>query len=351
MARRFLTCIFLLSLLIQGCAQQMAQQSPPLATLAPTATIMSSSTAGTSSLSLPELFNKVSSSVVVIQTVEKKLSNKLNKGKAKLESVYGLGSGVLISADGKVLTAAHVVHSADVVSVKFQNGEQVAARVIGSAPAADVSLLQLETVPQGYMAAVLGDSDKVRVGERIMVIGAPYGLSKTMTAGYISGKMIPKDQNFGSQQMEVFQSDAAVNTGNSGGPMFNMQGEVIGVVSSILSRSGGFEGISFAITANTAKKLLLDQPSYWLGIDAVILSQVLAQVLNVPGESGILIQRIAEGSIGDQMSLKPGVIPITVAKQEIIAGGDIIVEILGVPVPSDPEKLKAYLDEVRKKFR
>ncbi len=288
---------------------------------------------------------------MVIQTVEKKLTDKFKDGKAVEEHAYGLGSGVLISTDGKVLTAAHVVHTADVVAVKFQNGEKVAARVIGSSPQADVALLQLEKVPAGYSPSILGDSDLVQVGERVIIIGAPYGISKTLTTGYISGRIDSKDKLFGLQQMEVFQSDAAVNTGNSGGPMFNMQGEVIGIVSSILTKSGGFEGISFSVTANTAKELLLDQPSYWMGVDSVVLSEPLAQVLNVPGGSGVLIQRVAEGSIGARLGLKSGFMPIKIDKQEIIVGGDIVVQVLGQPIPKDQEKLKSYFDELRKKFR
>lgn len=117
-----------------------------------------------------------------------------------------------------------------------------------------------------------------------------------------------------------------------------------------MSRSGGFEGISFAVTVKTAQKLLLDQPSYWLGIDAAVLSDVMAQILNVPGGSGVLIQRVAEGSLGHRLGLKPGFIPITIATQEIIAGGDIVVQILGQPVPNGQEELKPYFDELRKKF-
>jgi S1-C subfamily serine protease len=349
MTCRFNAFLFLTSLLFQGCAWQNTPTNDNSATVIgePATEVIRPVTA---SDSLPALFKKVSPSVVVIQTVEKKFTGKFKDGKAEEEPAYGLGSGVLISSDGKVLTAAHVVHTADAVEVKFQNGEKVKARVIGSVPSADVSLLQLEKVPEGVSPAILGDSDRMQVGERVMVIGAPYGISNALTTGYISGRIDPDDQLFGQQQMELFQSDAAVNSGNSGGPMFNMQGEVIGIVSSILSRSGGFEGISFAVTAKTAKKLLLDQPSYWLGIDAVVLSETMARVLNVPGGSGVLIQRVADGSIGDQLKLAAGFIPLKIAKQDIIVGGDIVIQILGKPVPKSLEAQKSYFEHLHKQF-
>lgn len=346
---RILAVVSLAMILVAGCAWQGAQSRvQDLSEPAPASPPHSPESTG---LSIPDLFKNVSQSAVVIQTVEKKLTGKIKDGKAEQESVYGLGSGVLISADGKVMTAAHVVHTADVVAVKFQNGEQIPARVIGSSPAADVSLLQLEKIPEGYAPAKLGDSDLARTGERIMVIGAPHGISKTMTVGYISGRITPDNKLFGLQDMEVFQSDAAVNTGNSGGPMFNMQGEVIGIVSSILTRSGGFEGISFAVTTKTAKKLLLDQPSYWMGIDAVILSGTMAKILNVPEASGVLIQRVAEGSLGDRLGLQSGFMQVKIAKQDIIVGGDIVLKILGQSLPDSPEELISSLDDIRNKVQ
>jgi S1-C subfamily serine protease len=297
-------------------------------------------------MSLPSLFEHVSPAVVVIQTVEKTIQT-TKSANAKVQNVKGLGSGVLISADGKVLTASHVVHTADVVAITFQNGEQVPAHVIGSSPGADVALLQLDHVPAGYHHAHLGNSDQVVVGETIMVIGAPYGISKTLTVGYISGRKQPEQLPLNTQQLELFQSDVAVNTGNSGGPMFNMRGEVIGIVSSILTRSGGFEGISFAVTSNTAKALMMEQPSYWLGIDAVILSPSMAAVFNVPQDSGILIQRVAEGSLGKRLGLKAGFLPMKAGKEELIAGGDIIMKVMGQPIPHKVKELPTYFQQIR----
>src|SRR5262249_16951327 len=157
----------------------------------------------------------------------------------------GLASGVLISGDGKVLTAAHVVQAVDQVFVEFIDGQLVTACVISSAPAADVALLQLDSVPPGVAPAQLGDSDKVEVGDEVFVVGAPYGLSYTLSVGHIGGRAAPKGSLASLSAGEFLQTDAPINSGNSGSPMFNRQGEVVGIVSNIMSRSGGFEGIGF----------------------------------------------------------------------------------------------------------
>src|SRR5262249_48596347 len=158
--------------------------------------------------------------------------------------------------------AAHLVQSADKTLVEFANGEVVSAQVIGCSFSADVALLQLERSSVNYVAAKLGDSDSSDVGDEIFVVGAPYGISRTLTAGHVSGR---RELNKGSTNLpvEFLQTDAAINTGNSGSPLFNMKGEVIGIVSNIMSRSGGSEGLAFASTSNTARRLLLDQKTFW----------------------------------------------------------------------------------------
>jgi len=148
-------------------------------------------------------------------------------------SSAGLASGVLISDNGKVLTAAHVVQAVDKVFVEFADGQIVTARVISSATNADVALLQLDSVPQGVSPAKLGDSDQVEVGDEVLVVGAPYGLSLTLTVGHVSGREVSKSSLASLSAREVFLTDAAINRGNSGSPLFNRQGEVIGIVSNI----------------------------------------------------------------------------------------------------------------------
>jgi len=293
--------------------------------------------------SLRDLFARVSPSVCVLKTVGNEVSDTAETG---LTSAYGLGSGVLISDDGKVLTAAHVVHLADAVSAEFSNGEKIPAKVLGTMPSADVALLQLERMPEGLAPAVLGDSDLTQVGDRVMIIGAPFGLSRAMSSGYLSGRHDMSEQLEGLVEVEVLQSDAAANSGNSGGPMFNMNGEVIGIISSILTRSGGFDGISFAISSNVTKRLLLEGKPRWSGLDVVLLDKYAA-AFNIPQKAGLLVQRVAQGSMADEMGLKGGDKLIKIGTRELLIGGDVILEVAGIIVTPDAMTLKA----IRKKIQ
>src|SRR4029434_6346110 len=152
---------------------------------------------------------------------------------------------------GKVMTASHVVHTMDEITVQFLGGETVKARVVSSEPAADLSLIRLKRRPSGPRVARLASSNTVRVGDQVIVIGAPYGLSHALSVGWISARWPPNTVYKAIPLAEFFQTDATINTGNSGGPMFNMAGEVIGIVSHNISKSGGSEGLGFVATVNT----------------------------------------------------------------------------------------------------
>src|SRR5215470_17980805 len=238
-----------------------------------------------------ELFRRVSPSVVVIRA----------KGRA-VDKTRGLvtfteiGSGVLISADGKVMTAAHVVHAMDEIVVELLGGETVPATVIASEPAADLGLLRLAHMPKGAQPVRLGDSDQVRVGQQVLVIGAPYGLSYSFSAGWISAKWPPNTVYKSLPLAEFFQTNATINTGNSGGPMFNMAGEVIGIVSHIISKSGGNEGLGFVVTMRTAREILIERKSVWGGLEGTLLTGDLAEIFNVPGNAGYLVKTVAKDS-------------------------------------------------------
>jgi S1-C subfamily serine protease len=242
----------------------------------------------------------------------------------------GQGSGVLISSDGKVLTAAHVVQAADKILVQFGEDKYISAYVIASQLYADVALLQLDRVPPGIEPAQLGNSDSMDIGDDIFVVGAPYGLSNTLAAGHISGRRVSNMHTGSFLAMEFFQTDAAINTGVSGGPMFNMKGEVIGIVSNIMTRSGGFEGIGFVATSKIARQLLIDQKSFWSGVDGLLIEGEMAKILNIPQPAGFYVQRVAEGSPAWRQGLRGGSIRALIEGEEILLGGDIILEINGI---------------------
>jgi S1-C subfamily serine protease len=289
---------------------------------------------------LGQVFKRVNRSVVLVRTRETDVEG---QGPGTLTSLRGLGSGVLVSADGKVMTAAHIVQTADEVTVEFLTGGAVRARVIASEPSADVSLLQLERVPEGAHSSPLGDSDKVDVGDQIFIIGAPYGISHTLTVGHVSGRHRPNTIYSELATAEFLQTDAAINQGNSGGPMFNLAGEVVGIVSHIISKSGGFEGLGFVVTSNMARTLLLERRSFWSGVQGFVLRDHLAKIFNVPQSTGVLVQRVAAGSPAERTGLRPGTRKATIDGQTFVVGGDIILSIGSVQVgePGSRERILA----------
>ena len=277
-----------------------------------------------------QVFQRVNPSVVVIRTKERAVTA---QGQAASES--GVGSGVLISADGKVITAAHVVQTADEIAVEFLGGETIRARVIASEPEADVSLLQLERPPTRSVVARMGNSDRVDVGDPVFIVGAPYGIGHTLTVGHISGRHRPTAVYGAMSRAEFLQTDAAINQGNSGGPMFNMHGDVIGIVSHIISKSGGFEGLGFVVTSNMARRLLLEQRSFWNGMSGIVVAGDLALALNLPQPVGLLVQRVAAGSPAAQIGLRPGSIQATIGGKSMLVGGDIILAVQGVQIDDE----------------
>jgi len=280
-----------------------------------------------SAQTIGEVFESVKSSVVIIKVGERVT---IPYSERQEVMMAGLGSGVLISEDGKIMTAAHVIQTADKLLVEFDNGEQIPAKVLSSNEMADVALVQLEWMPKNYMIAKVGDSDKVKVGDQVIVVGAPYGISQSLTVGYISGKRKEEKATSDMMGIELLQTDASINQGNSGGPMFNFNGEIVVIVSHILSQSGGFEGIGFAVTSNLAKKILMEQPFFWSGLDSFYLQDEVAAAFNLPQDAGLLVQKVASNSIASRMGLRAGRIPVKIDNVEFLIGGDVILKVEGI---------------------
>jgi len=290
---------------------------------------------------LRDAIKQVDPSVVVIKTVEK---NVLPVPQTMFVSSPGLGSGVLLS-DGRILTAAHVVQAADKIEVEFVDGQVAPAKVIASVPRADVAMLKLDWVPYNAVPAQIGDSNKMQVGDDVFIIGAPYGIGHSVSVGHVSARR-PANVAFGATKLELFQTDAAVNKGNSGGPMFNMQGEVVGVISYILSQSGGFEGLGFAVTSNVAQKLVMNSKGFWSGIDGVLLSDEWVRIFNIPQRAGFLVQRIADNSPAQKIGLLGGSYRATIAGSDLLVGGDIILSVGGIPVTPDGSNELKIIDYI-----
>ena len=281
-----------------------------------------------------QAFEKVAPSVVVIRARGRDV------GASGQSHFAETGSGVLISRDGRVMTAAHVVHAMDEIAVQFLGGETVGARVVASEPSADLSLLQLDRVPAGTTVAAMADSDTVHVGDPVVIVGAPYGLAYSVSAGYISARWAPNTVYKTMPLAEFFQTTATINTGNSGGPMFAMNGDVIGIVSHNISKGGGSEGLGFVVTLNTAKELLLEKRSFWSGLEGLMLSDEQSDLLNLPPKaSGYIVKTVAKDSPGAAIGLRGATQLANISGQEVPLGGDIILSVEGISM-STPNVLK-----------
>ena len=292
---------------------------------------------------LRDSFRRVKASVVVIHTSDPKPSDSARPGEI---ADSGVGSGVLISADGKVLTAAHVIEGESRLLIEFANNEWVPATVISSSTAADVALLQCDRVPKGAFAAKLGDSDKVDTGDDIFIVGAPYGLSYTLTVGRISTRRPDHSRSGIMSSIEFLQTDATVNPGNSGSPVFNKSEEVVGIVSSIISESGEFQGVGFAATVNSARARLLDLSGKQGNIEGLLVIGTLARALNIPQPAGFLVTTVAKGSLAERLGLKGGELAAVIDNQEVLLGGDIILEMDGTIVDGNRETYRSVLARI-----
>lgn len=240
------------------------------------------------------------------------------RSQPQTREAQAVGSGFIISADGKILTNAHVVDGANTVTVKLSDNSEYQAKVIGKDKQSDVALLKIDA--KNLPAAHLGNSDQLSVGEWVLAIGSPFGLDYSATQGIVSalGRNLPNET-----YVPFIQTDAAVNPGNSGGPLFNTRGEVIGINSQIYSQTGGYQGLSFAIPINTARGVAdeLEKSGHvsrgWLGVQIQAVSSDLAQSFGLDKPRGALV-----GSVDDKgPAAKAG-----------IQSGDIIVSFDGHPV-------------------
>lgn len=240
------------------------------------------------------------------------------------QEARSLGSGFIISADGYILTNAHVVDAADEVTVNLSDKREFKAKVIGSDRRTDVALIKINAT--GLPRVLIGDPSQLRVGEWVAAIGAPFGFENSVTAGIVSakGRSLPRD-NF----VPFIQTDVAINPGNSGGPLFNLRGEVVGINSQIYSRTGGFMGLSFAIPIDVALNVS-DQlratgkvSRGWLGVAIQEVTRQLADSFALPQPSGALIASIEPGSPADKAGLEVSDVVLRFNDKVIASANDL----------------------------
>ncbi len=229
-----------------------------------------------------------------------------NKKERKATS---LGSGFVIDDDGLVVTNNHVIDGADEIFVIFQDGEKIPAELVGTDPKIDVAVLKIDPSKKDLVAVDWGNSDKARVGDWVMAIGNPFGLGGTVTAGIISAR--GRDIRSGPYD-DYIQTDASINKGNSGGPLFNMDGDVIGINTAIFSQSGGSIGIGFAVPAQLAKRTVDQLVKYgktrrgWLGVVIQNVTEDLADSLGLENTDGVLIAGVPEDGPAFKAGIKAG---------------------------------------------
>ncbi|KWR87632.1 DegQ family serine endoprotease [Cupriavidus sp. IDO] len=238
--------------------------------------------------------------------------------------VKGLGSGFIVSPDGLILTNAHVVDGAQEVTVKLTDRREFKAKVLGADSQTDVAVIRIDA--KNLPTVRFGDPSRVRVGEPVLAIGSPYGFENTVTAGIVSAKSrsLPDDT-----YVPFIQTDVAVNPGNSGGPLFNQRGEVIGINSQIYSQTGGYQGLSFAIPINVATKVQDQLVAHGkvtrgrLGIGVQEVNQALAQSFGLPKPAGALVNSVEPDSPAAKAGLKPGDVIVQLDNDVIDHSGDL----------------------------
>ena len=275
--------------------------------------------------SLVDIFEKSEESVVQV--------NVLRGG-----SDGGMGSGFVYSEEGYIITNQHVVKDAKKVTVTFLDGEAYIGDVIGTDPDLDIAVVKVSPSNTYLQPITIGDSSKLKVGEKIVAIGNPFGLSGSMTSGIVSqiGRLLPQESGYSIP--DVIQTDAAINPGNSGGPLINMKGEVIGINTAIQSITGEFSGIGFAVPSNTVKKIvpvLIEDGEFkhpWMGISGTDVDPELADFRELKSSKGFLVISVIEGSPAEQA----GLIGVTETKEidgrELAVDGDIVLSIDGKTV-------------------
>lgn len=258
----------------------------------------------------------------------------------------GSGSGTIIDSRGHILTNHHVVANAQKLEVTLADGSKWPAKLVGSDPDNDLAVIRIEAPREKLRVIPMGDSKNLRIGQKVLAIGNPFGFERTLTTGVISSLGRTIRSEVGTMIEDVIQTDAAINPGNSGGPLLNSDGEIIGINTAIISPSGGSVGIGFAIPVNTAKKVIPEliakgYVSYpWIGATIQPLLPEVARYLKLNVERGAMIAEVVKGGPADRAGLKGGNQRVQVGNMIVVIGGDIVVR-------ADQQEVKTHDDLIR----
>ena len=283
-----------------------------------------------------EIYEQVKDSVVLIRAT----------------SYYGtsLGSGFVYDKLGHIITNNHVIEGSYSITVTFLDGTSLAASVVGTDPYSDIAVLKVRPDVVTLKPLKLGNSSELMIGEQIVAVGSPFGLAGSVTTGIVSQKGRLLETTYGYSIPGVIQFDAAVNPGNSGGPLLNMKGEVVGITTAIESPISGFVGVGYAIPSTIIARVvpaLIEKGSYvhsWIGITGTNMNEEIAEAMKVNVTKGVLITDVASGSPADRAGLRGGDRVVRIGGQTIKIGGDIIIAINGIPIKTI-EEILTYLEE------
>jgi len=262
----------------------------------------------------------------------------------------GSGSGFVWDREGHIVTNYHVVEDAETIEVSFGEGVVMPAEIVGVDPPNDLAVLRVETLPEGVEPIPLGDSSALQVGQTAIAIGNPFGqFERTLTTGVISALNRTLEVEQGRVLRRVIQTDAAINRGNSGGPLLDSQGRLIGINTAIYSPTGTSAGVGFAIPVDTAKRVVPELIAHgryrhpWLGALGYNITPALAKALDLPVEQGLLVARLYRGSPAVKAGLRGATEEVILGNRRMYIGGDIITAIDGQPLRTW-EDLYAYLE-------
>ena len=273
------------------------------------------------------VFRQTVPAVVHINTHQKVLS--------RFEDITpksGLGTGFFFDREGHILTNFHVIENSNQIEVVLNDGRRLPARLIGTAPGLDLAVLSVELAAEQITPLLLGDSDTLLIGQKVLAVGHPLALHNTLTVGIVSSTRRTLDYLSPELEESVIQTDTAINPGNSGGPLLNSSGEVVGIVTAVM---GEAQNLGFAIPANTARQVIPDllrmghpyRPA--LGFAGESLNRYLATMFGIPLQGGFLIEEIVFGSPAQAAGLRAGERAVTVGARTIVLGGDIITAVNG----------------------
>lgn len=358
----------LLAILLVSCsagpfaALQASPTAQPTATPTPATTPVAPAAEPSTALALPQVdyeeqllvlvYEEASPSVVNIR-VRTAISSGLPGFGDFVQQ--GQGSGFIWDEQGHIVTNNHVVENATEIEVTFHDGLSLPAKLVGADPDSDLAVIKVDPAEHDLKPVKLGDSDALKVGQRAIAIGNPFGLAGTLTAGVISA--LGRDLPAGSADTgtvryripDVIQTDAPINPGNSGGPLLNSNGEVIGVNTAIESTTGASAGIGFAVPVNIVKRVvpsLIQTGTYrhpWLGVTIATLSPRVAEAMGLPRkQQGALVIEVTRGGPAAAAGVKPSTRVVQIDGSQVTVGGDVIIKIDDTPIKRS-EDLISYL--------